>query len=31
MVVSIYSRMLSAIEKTLWELIEEYQGTGKSL
>jgi len=26
-----YSRVLSAIEKTLQELIEEYQGVGKSL
>jgi len=26
-----YSEVLSAIEKVLWELIEEYQGVGKSL
>jgi len=26
-----YSRVLSAIEKALWELVEEYQGVGKSL
>ena len=26
-----YGRVLSTIEKALWELIEEYQGVGKSL
>ena len=26
-----YSKVLSAIEKALWELIEEYQGVRKSL
>ena len=26
-----YGRVLSAIEKALWELMEEYQGVGKSL
>jgi len=26
-----YSRVLSAIEKALWELMEEYQGVRKSL
>ena len=26
-----YGRVLSAIEKALWELVEEYQGVGKSL
>jgi len=26
-----YGGVLSAIEKTLWELIEKYQGVGKSL
>ena len=26
-----YSGVLSAIEKALWELVEEYQGVGKSL
>jgi len=26
-----YSRVLSAIEKALWELVEEYQEVGKSL
>ena len=26
-----YGGVLSAIEKTLWELVEEYQGVGKSL
>ena len=26
-----YSRVLSAIEKALWELVEEYQGARKSL
>jgi len=25
-----YGRVLSAIEKTLWELVEEYRGVGKS-
>ena len=26
-----YNRVLSAIKKALWELMEEYQGVGKSL
>jgi len=26
-----YGRVLSAIEKALWELVEEYRGVGKSL
>ena len=26
-----YSGVLSAIEKALWELVEEYRGVGKSL
>ena len=26
-----YGGVLSTIEKTLWELVEEYQGVGKSL
>jgi len=26
-----YGRVLSAIEKILWKLVEEYQGVGKSL
>ena len=26
-----YGRVLSAIKKALWELVEEYQGVGKSL
>ena len=26
-----YGGVLSAIEKALWELVEEYQGVGKSL
>jgi len=26
-----YGRVLSAIEKTLWELVKEYQGVGKFL
>ena len=26
-----YGRVLSAIEKVLWELVEEYQGVGRSL
>jgi len=26
-----YGKILSAIEKALWELMEEYQGVGKSL
>ena len=26
-----YGRVLSAIEKALWELMEEYRGVGKSL
>jgi len=26
-----YGRVLNAIEKALWELMEEYQGVGKSL
>jgi len=26
-----YSGVLSAIEKALWKLVEEYQGVGKSL
>jgi len=26
-----YSRVLSAIKKALWELVEEYQGVRKSL
>ena len=26
-----YSKVLSAIEKALWELIEEYRGVGESL
>ena len=29
--ISTYGGVLSAIEKTLWELVEEYQGVGKSL
>jgi len=29
--ISIYGRILSAIEKALRELVEEYQGVGKSL
>jgi len=29
--ISTYSRVLSTIEKALQELVEEYQGTGKSL
>jgi len=28
--ISTYGRVLSTIEKTLWELVEEYQGVGKS-
>jgi len=28
--ISTYGRVLSTIEKTLWELMEEYQGVGKS-
>ena len=26
-----YGRVLSAIEKALWELVEEYRGVGRSL
>ena len=26
-----YGRVLSAIEKALWKLVEEYRGVGKSL
>jgi len=26
-----YGRVLSTIEKALWELVEEYQGAGRSL
>jgi len=26
-----YGRVLSAIEKALWELMEEYRGVGRSL
>ena len=26
-----YGRVLSTIKKALWELVEEYQGVGKSL
>ena len=29
--ISTYGKVLSAIEKALWELMEEYQGVGKSL
>ena len=29
--ISIYGRVLSAIEKTLWELVEKYQDIRKSL
>jgi len=29
--IPIYGRVLSAIEKTLWDLIEEYWSIGKSL
>jgi len=29
--ISTYGGVLSAIEKTLWEIIKEYQGVGKSL
>jgi len=29
--ISTYGRVLSAIEKALWELVEEYQEVGKSL
>ena len=29
--ISIYSRVLSAIEKALWEVMEEHQGIVKSL
>jgi len=29
--ISTYGRVLSTIKKTLWELIEEYQGVEKSL
>jgi len=29
--ISTYGRVLSAIEKALWELVEEYQGVRKSL
>jgi len=29
--IPIYGRVLSAIGKALWKLVEEYQGVGKSL
>jgi len=29
--ITTYGGVLSAIEKALWELVEEYQGVGKSL
>jgi len=29
--ISTYGRVLSAIEKALWELVEKYSGVGKSL
>jgi len=29
--ISTYGGVLSAIEKALWELVEEYRGVGKSL
>jgi len=29
--ISTYGGVLSAIKKALWELVEEYQGVGKSL
>jgi len=29
--IPIYGRVLSAIKKALWELVEEYRGVGKSL
>ena len=30
-IIPTYSRVLSAIKKALWELMEEYRGVGKSL
>ena len=30
-IIPTYGRVLSTIKKALWELVEEYQGVGKSL